>query len=317
MTLYKKKSPAIDLVCAGFPKCGTSSIYYWLDAHPRLQGSRPKETFFFMDPHNPLAGRHDRLLPRDGWEYIDAFFPEQNSGRLRFECTTHNFYQKTARDFLTSLKPQPLILMLLREPGNRQLSSFRFNQNTLAHCNRSLSFNQYVECLLAEKTEHLAPYFDNECTLWVAKHELMFGQYAEWLDWWLERLSPDNLMIVLFEELCSQPGQVMARICKRLDIDGQFYQRYPFKGENKTPRISSQKLHRMILSIDPWFPKIAARDWLKNVYWRWQGYMAPEEKEFKEGLARLREYFAPWNRKLNDRYQLKLETWWPSQALGC
>ena len=47
--------PALFL--GGAPKSGTSSVFKWLDDHPDVIGSSPKETDFFADPgsstHDP------------------------------------------------------------------------------------------------------------------------------------------------------------------------------------------------------------------------------------------------------------------------
>jgi hypothetical protein len=43
-----------NLVIAGAPKCGTSSLFYWLADHPQACGSTVKETFYLMDEEHPL-----------------------------------------------------------------------------------------------------------------------------------------------------------------------------------------------------------------------------------------------------------------------
>src|SRR5690606_29284173 len=117
----------------GMPKSGTSSLFYWLDEHPLIQGASPKETFFFMDDSHPLSGRHGLSFGRNGVESYSSFFPDRKEDSLLIEATTHYFYQRTARDYLSSLQKKPLIVMLLREPANRILSSFRFTRDNLAY----------------------------------------------------------------------------------------------------------------------------------------------------------------------------------------
>ena len=41
-----------NVILGGAPKCGTSSLYFWLAAHPDCFGSPKKETFFFADAVN-------------------------------------------------------------------------------------------------------------------------------------------------------------------------------------------------------------------------------------------------------------------------
>jgi len=46
-----------NLVVAGAPKCGTSSLYFWLAAHPEVAASREKETFFWAPEVNRFNTR--------------------------------------------------------------------------------------------------------------------------------------------------------------------------------------------------------------------------------------------------------------------
>ena len=41
-----------NLIIAGAPKCGTTSLFRWIDEHPEAEGSSVKETCFFVDPQS-------------------------------------------------------------------------------------------------------------------------------------------------------------------------------------------------------------------------------------------------------------------------
>jgi hypothetical protein len=299
----------IDFVLAGFPKGGTSSIFSWLDAHPQLQGSVPKEPFFLMDDAHPLAGQQGALLSRDGWKAYETFFPEPAKGRLRFEATTHYFYQETARKHLASLDPQPLVIFVLREPAQRLLSSFRYTRDNLGNCDRRLSFDQYVDCLLSGELRGLDRYYRAASSCWIAKRELEFGRYVEWLDWWLEVLDPRNLEVVLFEEVTRNPAREMARLARRLGIDETFYADFEFGKKNATYRVAHQGLHRFVRRLALRIPPALRPEGLKRRYIAWQGRGVREEA-YESGLAHLRQYFLPWIRRLADNYDLDVERAW-------
>ena len=38
-----------NLIIGGAPKCGTSSLYFWLAAHPEVFASKTKEPFYYDD----------------------------------------------------------------------------------------------------------------------------------------------------------------------------------------------------------------------------------------------------------------------------
>ena len=301
------KMPGLFVI--GMPKSGTSSLFYWLDDHPEFQGATPKETFFFMDKEHPLCGEHGLDLHTNGIEAYQQFFPEPDSGRIRFEGTTHYFYQHTARDFIASLSSKPLVVILLREPAVRILSSFRFTRDNLANCDKELTFDQYVGCLLDGTPELLDKYYHSEGSLAIAKKELSLSCYVEWLDWWQEAVGLENLEIILFEDLKKKPGVVMRRLARRLGVDDSFYMDYPFDAINKTTPIAYQRFHRWAKKMAGRLPKNNIRNFLKRFYLTFQARSVQQDDSFEEGLLKLRAFFLHDNRALEKKYRLNLSDW--------
>lgn len=299
----------LDFCIIGTPKAGTTSLFNWLDAHPDLQGARPKETHFFMDPDHPLSGIHGATYVADGISAYAQFFPNDSQQYQNFEATPQYFYQKTARDYLTSLDPQPLVIISLREPADRIHSSFRFTRDNLGYCDRSLTFDQYVECLLDDNTATLEQYFRADGSLYIAKRELQLGCYCDWLDWWLERLERDHLQIVLFDELKNNPGSVMKYLSDRLHINSDFYRDFDFSKDNATYPVGQRTIHRVIKPLGKYLPGGPLKDCLKDKYLAWQRTMAVPDSSYQTGLQKLRHYFQPENKKLADKYNLDIRQW--------
>ena len=133
----------LDPCIIGAPKCGTSSLFRWITAHPQI--SRPengKELFFFMDPGHPLIKEPN--VHTASADAYDSLFPGISS-TCRLESTTHYLYQDTARELLAQMEGQPLIVVVLRDPVQCVWSSFQYTRNNLARMDPSLSFFQYVE----------------------------------------------------------------------------------------------------------------------------------------------------------------------------
>lgn len=268
-----------------------------------------------MDDGHPLAGRHGLLAQHDGVASLEQFYPGPGENRLRIEATTHSFYQETARRALTDIEPRPHIGMVLREPAARLLSSFRFTRDNLANCDKALSFNEYVECLLAGEAHQLDHFYQSDASLWIAKRELSFGKYVQWIDWWLEQLPRERLRLMLLEQMRAEPRDVVMDLCDWLSVDGSWYTDYDFSAENTTYAVSRQGLHRMIRHLGPLIPRSLIRDKVKAAYLHWQGRGAAPDDGYEEGLRRLRAYFAPYNRELAERYSLDLHRWWGAEAL--
>lgn len=268
-----------------------------------------------MDSTHPLVSRHGLSVSADGEKAFERFYEEEADAQLRLEGTTHTFYQSIARDQLAGMKPQPRLIMLLREPAARVLSSFRFTRDNLANCDRSLTFDQYVDWLLSGWSGNLDRFYRNKESLWVAKRELELGKYVRWIDWWLERMPPKRLRLILFEQMRTYPREAVMDLCGWLGVNENCYEHFDFNAKNATYPVGRQGLHRMIRQLGPLIPRSSIRAKAKAAYLRWQGRGAAPDKGYEEGVQRLRTHFAPYNRELSARYSLDLQRWWGEKAL--
>ena len=133
-----------NLVIAGAPKCGTTSLFEWLVDHPQVCGSSVKETRYFVDRGarwlNPRANFHDHGL--DGYE---AYFRHCDGARSKLivEGTPVYLYQATAPPALASIEPRPQLLFILRRPSDRVYSVYNSARNE-ASLPPGLTFSDYV-----------------------------------------------------------------------------------------------------------------------------------------------------------------------------
>lgn len=303
----------LDFAIVGAPKAGTSSLYTWLNAHPQIQGSEPKETFFFMDDSHPLTARNrargEVTVREVGLEGYERFFPDPTNGRLRFEATTHHFYQETALMYFKAMTPPPLIVFVLRRPSDRIRSSFQFTQENLGMISRELTFDAYVDYLLDGKHSNLDQYYLNPSSLHIAKCELELSRYVEWLERWETAVGNERLEIVLFEELKRSPRAVTGRLASRLGVDEAFWDGYDFNARNRSIWVRYQGLHRLARHWVRFLPVGTVKSALKRLYFRVQSRTATNIDTTSRGIARLDSYFAPWNRKMAKRFGLDLKAW--------
>lgn len=302
---------SIDFVIIGWPKSGTSSLYKWLNDHPDIQGSNPKETFYFMDLDHPLAKRESNYNLH-GIQYYQKFFGHSRNNKLFFEATTHYFYQQTAMEYFSKLNPQPIIFVILRNPSERIYSSFHYTMQNLGYINRSLTFNHYVKCLLENKTEELDKFYYSKKSLYIAKKELELSKYVLWLDKWKKLIPPQKLKIVLFEEMKKDPYKLMLNICESLEVDYSYYKDYDFEVKNRTVKIKKQGLHRFARKWGKKMPSSTVKAKLKDIYFKLQ---IEDKTRFidgdtsSEGKKLLDTYFKEWNLNLSSKYKLEIKNW--------
>lgn len=298
-----------NLVIGGAPKCGTSSLYNWLNDHPEVCGSVPKETFFLMDEDHPLLNKKNNIH-KNGLEGYSLFF-EQNTKQPKvwFEATTHYLYQKTALNLLTTLASKPIVIFLLRDPSYRMYSSFEYTKNNLAGFKHDISFIDFAQILLSGQTDALDKYIDRDRSLYVLKQDLLFSKYIVFLEEWKHRIGSDRIFVFLFEELTKAPKEVMQKISNILGIDNSFYETYPFTVKNETLTIKSIGFHKAAKKYSSKLPSTAIKRRLKDLYLKIQTGTKKSDLNNIRGLKLLNEYFASYNERLAKVFDLDISVW--------
>jgi Sulfotransferase domain len=225
-----------NVVIAGAPKCGTTSLFAWLNDHPEICGSSVKETRFLMDRGDCLfrknANFHDHGLA--GYE---AYFSAcgASAPTIVFEATPTYLYQRTAPEVLSSLDPAPRIVFVFRKPSERVYSHFHYLQGR-ARIDDSLDFRRFVDLVR-----------DEDPSIPTANHAnlaIAFSRYSDYVPFWLSRFPSDRFDFFLFENLRSDPRGFAKAVSRRLGVEPAFFDGYDFHSENRTFRVRSARAHR-------------------------------------------------------------------------
>ena len=99
-----------DLFVVGAPRCGTTALCNWLEKHPRICFSQPKEPHYFT--HLATTGGD---LRRD---YLRRFFHHYEPGRHQVvgEGSVSYLYSKDAIEQVLALNPDARLVVHVRNP---------------------------------------------------------------------------------------------------------------------------------------------------------------------------------------------------------
>lgn len=294
-----------NLVLAGAPKCGTSSLFNWLAVHPEICGSAPKETFYFMDKFHPLSRAEANYHAHGLTKY--QFFEHHSPAKFFIDATTHYLYQKTALQFFAACDPQPYVIFVLRKPSDRIFSSFSYTQNNLARLDQTLSFETFTDLLLQHNIDQIKECFHSEESYFVLQRDLQYSQYYDFLIHWKKHFSPDRLKIVLFEEMRANQKAIISEIAQNLGIDPSFYNDFNFQQKNQTVSIRNSWLHRNLRRMAPSLPNNKLKTMLKSFYFSAQKHSQSDQST--QALERLDRYFESHNQKLAQAFDLDLSCW--------
>lgn len=261
-----KSSRFPNVIIAGAPKCGTSSLFFWLAAHPEVCASKVKETYFLSDTVN----RHNEGLNylENGLDAYQEHFSHCENHKVRLEATPVYIYHKLPLEILPKLPEMPKVIFILREPSDRLYSHWRFNRYRMK--NIKLSFKEYLD--FKNAPEGWADYIDQT-------------HYIRHINKYMEALGEENILVYQFEQIKKDKIVFLKQVAKDLNIAGDFFDEFDFFHRNQTVAVKSSRLHRLGLSLEPLVPM-----WLQEriipLYLKMNSSKLPaiseEEKELKK-----------------------------------
>lgn len=274
-----------NLVVGGAPKSGTSSLYFWLAAHPEVAASREKETFFWSLERNRFNKSCN--VREHGPSAYARLFAHTAGSPVRFEATAAYLYTPEAWQGLAALPEPPLVLFVLREPAARTQSQYLFEKFRTGRINGS--FADYLK----------------------EPGILDHGHYVTYLEHWEAAFGRDRIILWQFERVMRDPRSAMQSLALRLGIDPSFYADFDFTVRNETVAIRNKTLHQLGLRMQSMIPH-GIQDALLPMYLKVNGGGRPQaDAALKAQTAALKDHFAASNAALAERYPESIDlTWW-------
>ncbi|OZG73988.1 hypothetical protein BTA51_09415 [Hahella sp. CCB-MM4] len=226
------------LLIVGFPKCGTSSLYYWLSDHPDICASNPKETFFFIDKECEFQPPWKTF--HNGGNF-DTFFKIEDE-RICLEASPFHFDQNTCFDYAVSNQNVKVIFML-RTPELRLYSCYLFFTQVIQGINIE-SFSEYIE--MVNSKDKLRRSSREKRFDYILHHSIEWGRYAKYLDKWKSALGEKNIFVGTMEEMEIRPLELMRKLCSWLDVSSKYYDDYNFKVINKSYSVRFPDIHKRL-----------------------------------------------------------------------
>jgi len=207
-----------NFLIIGAAKSGTTWLYEKLRRHPEVYMPRVKELYFFS---------------RDGGEGKTRGWYEKHfeSAPAVGEATPAYMYNEQVPRRIADLIPDVKLIACLRHPTDRVYSHYWMN--------RGLG---EVDCAFKDVVrERQDPYVRN-------------GLYGEQLDRYLSYFDRDQLLILISEEVFSEPSASLNEICSFLEIDDTFYQDQEWiaRRENRAARTRSRTALEVMSVVGGW-----------------------------------------------------------------
>ena len=176
-----------EFVIIGGQRCGTTSLYRYLAAHPSVRPATGKELQFLTLHH------------RRGLRWYRGHFPVRPPGVLSFEASPYYLFDPEAPARAAALLPEAKFIALLRDPVERAYSHYLHSRS---YGVEPLSF---ADALDAEP-DRLARGGHT------ARRQFSYlarGRYAGQLARWFDRVGRDRVLVVRTEELNARYPDVL------------------------------------------------------------------------------------------------------------
>jgi hypothetical protein len=220
----------------GAPKSGTTSLHAWFDAHPGVFVPTEKELFFF-----------DRSFD-DGIDTYAKWFAAARPDQVPGEVATTYLRHPEVPARVAATLPGARLIAVLREPASRAWSHYWFIQ---ALWGVTEPFEQITARQMADPTDidrtHV-PYLDG-------------GRYATHLERWESVTGRDSLLVLLSDDLRTDPLGCFRRVCEFIGADPGFVPPTIDELHNPTRRVRSPWVLRNMYRVRAWerSPKLSAR----------------------------------------------------------
>ena len=190
----------------GEMKCGTTSLFRYLQRHPDIREPFMKEPYFF-------ATGYER-----GMGFYRSLFPLAGHG-VTYEASAYYLAHPHARERIRTHLPEAKLIVLLRDPVAR----------TYSHWNHSRSKGREpldFEAALEAEPERLAGEVDRmvrdpgyRSFAHVHFAYASRSRYAESLRPWLEDVPAEQLLVLRAEDLFERPRETMEEIQRFVGLD--------------------------------------------------------------------------------------------------
>ena len=228
-----------DFLIPGEAKCGTTSLYNHLIAHPEIAPCRVKE------PRSLLAYGASPILCRADYPLRLSRFLAALRGKklLTGEATAEYFSSHEVPAAAARVVPRARVIVLLRNPVTRAISDYAmFRRNGLVDEDFTTAVRRAMNWI-GEET--LAPLVEGAS---LREHNpvrfIHRGMYLAPLKRW-KKLFP-GLMIVRSEDLFTRTAETVADVCSYLGLDppGALEERAWRRGDSR-PDVPAELLREM------------------------------------------------------------------------
>jgi hypothetical protein len=192
----------------GAARAGTTSLYSYLAQHPQIFVSSLKEPHFFSGVEPRPEERHlIKCVTREP-EYL-ALFYGGDAFLARGEASTSYLWSEKAPVLIKQHIPEARIIVLLRDPVERAYSHY------LLDIREGRLRRPFFQALMED--------FESSSKGWFTSNLYVeLGFYYQQVERYYRVFQPNNILILMFQDLINDPSQVLFQVTSFLGVDPKY-----------------------------------------------------------------------------------------------
>ena len=274
-----------NFIIMGFPKCGSTSLHYYLDAHPEIYMPNKKELHYFTQPNisklnqGPGDVLANKNLIKNSSTYLKLFNKIKNEKIIGETSPSYINYPEcfaNIKDYLGD----PKIIILLRDPIKRAHSNY------LHLLREQRETNTFSQALNLEDQRREKKYSD----FWYYKFNSFY--YDKIVK---AKRSFKDVLILTQEELNADTRKSLKKAYKFLNVNNEFVPKNLHNKYNKGglykkniitnfvfKQASLKNLLKRVFNITPWMKNIK-----NKIISKYQYSPMPIAKELENKLVKV------------------------------
>lgn len=228
-------TPEPNFFLIGAPRCGTTALSSYLEQHPQVLFSRPKEPHFFNTDHTV---RYARTVD----EYLACFSHGTGGETAVGEGSVFYLFSRDAVPNILARYPEAKFIAALRNPAEAAYSCH--GQAVYLHGEFLTDFEEAWNAQFKRRTGDLP--VPNKDFAEVFRYGDLYS-YADQLKRLYSHVPRDRVKVVLYEDFARDPALVYSEVLRFLSLQPVSLDSYPRVNQGRQPR--SAALERVVFQL--------------------------------------------------------------------
>ena len=226
-TMSSAQARRPDLFIIGAPKCGTTSLYEYLEGHPDIYMSPVKEPFYFA-PDAVRTTHKQFIYGRDDAAYLALFAGARSQKRVG-EASTRYMLSLAAPQLVHDFQPAARLVAIVRNPVD-MLPALHNERVSLG----LEPITDFEEALAADADRRVGRRLPPGTDPRLAEYR-EHARYGAQLQRWIDTFGRSALHIMVFDDFVADTPAEFRRLLEFLDVDPD-YRPAAFRARNQSHR---------------------------------------------------------------------------------